>query len=105
MSATLIHHHPATRPTHGAGRHALLAAAVVLIVAGLGLAVAVSTIDVVRASYASLTAPASAEPISAYPVHELSPEWQWSPPSVEYEHMYARKGSARVDWIRENESR
>jgi hypothetical protein len=105
MSATVIHHHPATHRTHSAGRHALLAAVMVLIVGGLGLAIAVSTIDVVRASYASLTAPAPAEPIAAYPVHELPPEWQWSPPSVEYEHMYARKGSVRQDWIRENGSR
>jgi hypothetical protein len=105
MSGTIIPHHPTTHRPLGAGRNALLAAVVVLIVGGLGLAVAVSTIDVVRASYASLTAPAPAEPIAAYPVRELPPEWRWSPPSVAYKHMYNRKGSARLDWIRAKGSR
>lgn len=105
MSESILSHRPTTRRTHGAGRHALLTTVAILIVGGLGLAVAASTIDVVRTAYASLTEPAPPERIPAYPPRELPREWQWSPPSVDYEHMYNRKESAGLDWIRENGSR
>ena len=103
MSESILSHRPTTRRTPGADRHALLAAVGVLIVGGLGLAVAASTIDIVRASYASLTAPA--ERIVAYPVREPPRDWQSPPPPVDYGQMYNRKGSAGLDWIRENGAR
>jgi len=103
MSEIAIYHHPAIRRTHEAGRRAVLAAAIAIIVGGLGFAIAVSTIDVARAWYATATVPR--EPVASHPVHELPREWQWSPKSVEYEHMYYRKGSPGLDWIREGRSR
>ena len=103
MSEIAIYHYPAIRRTHGAGRRAVLAAVVTIIVGGLGFLIAESTIDVARAWYA--TATVTGEAVASQPVHELPREWQWSPKSVEYEHMYYRKGSPRLDWIREGRSR
>ncbi len=103
MSEIAIYYHPAIRRTHEAGRRAVLAAVVAIIVGGLGFLIVVSAIDVARAWYASATV--TREPVASQPVHELPREWQWSPKSVEYEHMYYRKGSPRLDWIREGRSR
>jgi hypothetical protein len=103
MSEISIYHHLAIRRTQGAGRRAALAAVVTIIVGGLGFLIAVSTIDVARAWYA--TATVTGKPVASQPVHELPREWQWSPKSVEYKHMYYRKGSPRLDWIREGRSR
>ena len=37
-----------------------------------------------------------------WPHPELDREWRWTPPGVEYEHMYRNRGddSRRLDWIR-----
>ncbi len=101
MSEIAIHHRPAISRTYGAGRRAALAAVATIIVGGLGFAIAASTVDVARAWYATATA----EPVAPHAVHELSREWQWSPKSVEYPHMYNRKSSPRLDWIRTGGSR
>jgi hypothetical protein len=103
MSEIAIYHHPAILRTHGAGRRAVLATVVAIIVGTLGVPIAVSTIDVARAWYA--TATVTGKPVASHPIYELPREWQWSPKSVEYEHMYYRKGSPRLDWIREGRSR
>jgi hypothetical protein len=105
MSEIAIYHHPAIRRTQGAGRRAALAAVVTIIVGGLGFLIAVSTVDVARAWYATATATVTRDPVASHPVYELPREWRRSPKLVEYEHMYYRKGSRRLDWIRDSRSR
>ncbi len=43
----------------------------------------------------------AAPPSSVAPAPELPREWRYSPPGVEYEHMYRHHDSPRLDWIRE----
>jgi len=93
-------HHPTARLRRV---HPLLAGALLgFVIGALGLAIAVSTVDVVRAALVSDSVEDQAQP---YPNPELPREWREWKQGVDVEHMYRQKQTPRLDWIRENGGR
>ncbi len=105
MSEAVIshHHHRTARREWGRARNLSLSALLGFLIGVLGLAIAVSTVDVVRA--AIVEEAATVEPVVEYPARELPREWQWQPKGLEYEHMYMQRKSPRSDWIRKGSGR
>ena len=101
MSATIaIPYHRGTGRDRGRARSPRLGAVLSLLIAALGVAIAVSTNNVVRAALAG-EAP-TAEAIAERPTRELPPEWRWAgKATVDFDHMYRHQVSPRLDWIRE----
>jgi hypothetical protein len=95
-------HRPARR-ARGRGHFLFLRAVVVVIAGALGLAIAMSTVDVGRAALAGETA--SVEPLAAIPDRPLPPEWRWKPKPLDVRHMYRQGASPRLDWIRNGGAR
>jgi hypothetical protein len=92
----------------GRVHHLLLGALLGIVIGALGFAIAVSTVDVVRAALASQTAAdaaLAAPPVVEYPARELPPEWRTWKMGVEVDHMYRQKQSPKLDWIREGGKR
>jgi len=71
-----------------------------LIAGVLGFALVESTVGAVRVAL-SVETPAVAEATVEYPARELPREWRWERKPVEYEHMYRKQESPRLDWIRD----
>ncbi len=92
------HHHRTPGREWGRGRTLAFGAFLGFLIAALGLAIAVSTVDLVRAAIVEHAA--TFTPVVEYPAHELPREWQWKPKPVEYQHMYMQRPSPRVDWNR-----
>ena len=90
---------------HGQARALGLGVLLGLIVGVLALAFAETTFPAVRAALSSMTSTAVAEAPSPDPTHELPREWRWERKPVEYEHMYRKHESPRLDWIRDGGKR
>jgi hypothetical protein len=73
------------------------------VIGALGLAIAVSTIDVVRATLLNDAAAAPSAEISVheYPARELPREWREWKIGADVDHMYRKKSAQRLDWIRQ----
>ena len=102
QAITIPFHHTAGRE-RGRGHYLFLRAVGVVIVGALGLAIAMSTLDLGRAALAEQTA--TAEPFAAFPDRELPPEWRWKPQPLDVSHMYRKVASPRLDWIRNGGAR
>ena len=105
MSETIaIPCHRSTGRDRGRARSLLLGAVLGLLIAALGVAITVSTSNVVRAALAG-EAPA-AQAIAEYPARELPPEWRWTgKAAIDFDHMYRHQASPRRDWIRVGRAR
>ncbi len=105
MSETLgFPNHRSTGRDRGRARSLLLGAVLGLLITALGVAITVSTSNVVRAALAG-EAP-TAEAIAERPTRELPPEWRWAgKAAVDFEHMYRHQESPRLDWIRVGRAR
>ncbi len=84
-------------PEQGRYRRLLIEGLLGLAIAALGLAIVVSTVEVVEAALSDQRAAAAA--VIEYPVRELPREWQWHPKPVAVDHMYRRVDTPRLDWI------
>ncbi len=102
QAITIPFHHTAGRE-RGRGHYLFLRAVVVVIAGALGLAIAMSTLDLGRAALAEETA--TAAPLAAFPDRELPPEWRWERKPVEFDHMYRQVAPPRLDWIRNGGAR
>jgi len=90
---------------HGQARALGLGVLLGLIVGVLAFAFVETTIPAVRAALSSKTSTVVAEAPAPDPTHELPREWRWERKPVEYEHMYRKQESPRLDWIRDGGKR
>jgi hypothetical protein len=84
----------------GRVRNLLLSAIAGSIIGTLGYAISLSAIGVARDAFAAQAAPA--EPVMSFPAREIPPEWQWPPPTGNYNRMYRGVTPQRLEWIRPN---
>ncbi len=87
----------------GGGHPLLLGGLLGAVIGALGLAIAVSTVDVVRAALLSQSAAATSAELSVheYPARELPREWREWKIGADVDHMYRKKPAQRLDWIRQ----
>lgn len=81
-------------------RNLILRAVAGATIIGVGFAVALPTADFVRSAFAA--PPETVAPAIVYPEREIPREWQWPPPSGNYDSMYRGVKPQRLDWIRSN---
>lgn len=104
MSHSISIPHP--RPTQREHAHRLqlvLGSVLGIVVGAVVFALSQAAIDIVRD--ATPTQPSVGEPLSEFPRRELPREWRWERKAIQFDHMYRRKESPRLDWIRENGKR
>lgn len=97
----VIHANPPARPARRRLPPLLLGGFLGMVIGALGLAIVVSTVDVVRAALAG-PAVAAVSPLEEAASHELPREWREWKIGVDVDHMYRQKDSPRLDWIRES---
>jgi hypothetical protein len=96
QTAAIPHHRPDGRE-RGPFRHLALAALLALIIGAIGLAIE-TPLNVARAALSGESA--ASEPLPTYPARALPKEWRGDHQPVQYEHMYRKDPSPRLDWIR-----
>ena len=95
-------HRPAVR-VPGRAHHLLLGGLLGMLIGALGFAIAVSTVDVIRAALPGETAAvaSAAHPVPEYPARALPREWREWNIGVDVDHMYRQQQAPKLDWIRE----
>jgi hypothetical protein len=96
QNTAIPHHRPVGRE-RGPYRYLALVALLALITGALGLAIE-TPIKVAAAALSNETA--AAEPLPTYPRPALPEEWRGYRQPVQYEHMYRKDPTPRLDWIR-----